>query len=149
MKRILSLVLACTLILGCAFALASCGAKPNSDPKAAADALKAAGYEVDYEIYEEAEDDGLVAEVEAMKMDADLSEIENAEDLKDVKVDVITIAYYETEEAAKKAHEELEANFDKLIEGSKEYYGDSFEAELGISGKVVWMGTQAAIKAAK
>ena len=84
-----------------------------------------------------------------MKMDADLSQITDPEALKDVSIDVITIAYYETEEAAKAAYEKLEAEFDTLMEQSKKYYGDAFTAELGISGKIVWMGTENAIKAAK
>ena len=46
MKRILSAVLACVLLLGCVFALASCGATPNEDPAEAKAALEAAGYEV-------------------------------------------------------------------------------------------------------
>lgn len=148
MKRILSLVLACTLIIGCTFALASCfGAAPNEDPQAAVDALKAEGYEVRYDIDDEADDDGMIAEINATKMD--LANITSAEDLMNAEIETISIQYFDTEDNAKAAYEELEAEFDDLLATSKQYYGDDFEAEIGISGKVVWIGTANAIEAAQ
>ena len=148
MKRILSLVLACTLIIGCTFALASCfGAAPNEDPQAAVDALKAEGYEVRYDIDDEADHDRKIAEINATKMD--LANITSAEDLMNAEIETISIQYFDTEDNAKAAYEELEAEFDDLLATSKQYYGDDFEAEIGISGKVVWIGTANAIKAAQ
>ena len=148
MKRILSLVIACTLVIGCTFALASCfGAAPNEDPQAAVDALKAEGYTVQSDIDDEADSKGMIAEIEAMK--TDLANITSAEDLKDAEIEAISIYYFDTEDNAKAAYEELEAEFDDMLASSKQYYGDDFEAEIGISGKVVWMGTANAIKAAQ
>lgn len=151
MKKILSLMMVLALAVSCMFVFASCGgggATPNEDPEEAKDALKDADYEVEMiegEALEYAFDyDGLEAVVAGVKMDADIEDIEDLEDLEDMKIEAVTIFYFEDEDAAKDAFEDIE-----------DEAGDSAE-EMGIedyvckqSGKMVWIGTKAAVKAAK
>ena len=118
MKRIISAILVCVLMLGCVLALVSCGG-PKKNPEKAKAALEKAGYTVmfaDENLGEELE-----ATIYAISEDGE---------------DVIAIAYYAKKADAKEAYKE-----------AKEDLEDGYKA--GRSGKVVWMGTKAAIKAAK
>lgn len=124
MKRIISAVLVCILMVGCVFALASCGG-PNKDPKEAKKALEEAGYTI--VSFAEDEDAG-TAYLAATKGE-----------------DYITIQYCADEDTAKEAEEEAK----ELIEKLEEAAGKKAADKVGRSGKIVWMGTKAAIKAAK
>ena len=141
MKRILSLALVCVLLLGCVFALASCGG-PNKDPEKAAKALEDAGYEVDCDVLDEATKDGIYAYVEAY-----LGDPEELDD--DEKFNFIEIYYFEDAESAKEAFKDEEMQ--EYFEEFKEEVEDDFDVEVIIeqSGKMIYIGTKAAIKAAK
>ena len=90
-------------------------------------ALKEAGYTVSLIEFEEPTDDGVVATLTAYKG----------------LTDMVTIVYYETKADAKAAF----ADAEKEAEAMKEALGDEFV--LKQSGKMVYMGTKTAIKAAK
>jgi len=131
MKRIISAVLVCILMVGCVFALASCGG-PNKDPEAAKKALEDADYIVELED-EFDEDSKLEAAIEAYSEDGK---------------NLIEIYYFADAKDAKEAYDEAKENLDDMKELYKEL-GIEAEIELGKSGKMVWMGTKDAIKAAK
>ena len=124
--KVLSFALVAVMV--CAI-LVSCGG-PNKDPKKAEAALKEAGYQVVLMENEKADEEGCVATIVASKG----------------LTDTIVIAYYDTAANAKAAYAEAE----KAYETAKAAY----EA-LGIdyvckrSGKIVYMGTKDAVKAAK
>ena len=137
MKKILSAVLACVLLLGCVFALASCGAaKPNANAADAKAALEAAGYEV--EMYDTAEYlahfgvEGLAAFVSAY--------IEEDDEIKEA----VNIYYLTDGADADKAYEAIEAIFNEGKEDVPE-----LELVIGKADKMVWFGTKAAVEAAK
>ena len=121
--KVLSFALVAVMV--CAI-LVSCGG-PNKDPKKAEAALKEAGYTVSLVEFEEPTDDGMVATLTAYKG----------------LTDMVTIVYYETKADAKAAF----ADAEKEAEAMKELLGDEFV--LKQSGKMVYMGTKTAIKAAK
>ena len=127
MKKILSAILACVLVLGCVFALASCGG-PNKDPEAAKAALEDAGYTV--YLRTEGLGDDYEAQLSATKKNDDGS------------YEMISIVYCTSAAVAK-------ANLADAKEAI-ELAGDEADGySAGQSGTVVWMGTDAAIKAAK
>ena len=128
MKRILSAVLACVLLVGCVFALASCGG-PNSDPAKAEAALKEEGYTVAaIPTFGLA---GVKKAISAYKVDG-----ENNEGVQ---------IFYLTEDAdADKAYEEIE----KLYNEAKEEDED-IDLKIGKADGMIWFGTADAIKAAK
>ena len=142
MKKILSTVLVCVLLLGCVFALASCGAKPNADPEKAEAALKDAGYEVQAMI-----NDG-VGFISATKMDVDMSEIKSEEDLAEAmkNAEVVYIVYL-AEDADDEAIDEAYDELEDMLEEAKEE--SDLKLEIGKDGTVLWCGTKKAIKAAK
>ena len=129
MKKIVSTILVCVLLLGCVFALASCGA-PDSDPKKAEEALKEEGYTV----FVRENYDGCVYTISAQK-----------DDVKEKKFDDIEIRYYADETAAENAWKTLEALYAKEAE-TKE--GTDYEIKYGIDGTVIYKGTVDAVKAA-
>lgn len=138
MKKIFSAVLVCVLLLGCVFALASCGG-PNSDPEAAGDALDKAGYKVD--ITDNAVE---LAVYGALGMEAAVSAYKAAEDDDDKILDAVAIFYFKEDADMDKAYETIE----KLYEKAKEVEPD-IDLEIGKSGNMIWYGTKAGIKAAK
>ena len=137
MKRILSAVLACVLLLGCVFALASCGATPNEDPAEAKAALEAAGYEV--MLYDTPEYLQYIAAISGLKAFVSAFIEEDDEITEAVNI------YYLTDDAdVDKAYEAIEAMFNE----AKEDVPD-LKLEMGKSGNMIWFGTSAGIKAAK
>ena len=130
--RILSIILVFALMLGCVMALASCTnakddekkeTKPYSDPEKAAEALENAGYTVRLLTDEDyLNEQGIEATIYAVNGDGEM----------------ISIAYYFDSDEAKEGYEEAKEEREDL--------GDKYE--VGKSGKMVWMGTKAAIKAA-
>ena len=103
---------------------------PNKDPKKAEEALKEAGYEVVLVENDEADEDGAVAYIQAMKS----------------LTDFVQIAYYDSKDAASKAYEEAKKVYE---EGKEEYEALGLELIVKQSGTMVYMGTKDAIKAAK
>ena len=134
MKRIISAVLVCVLLLGCVFALASCGA-PNKDYKKAAEKLEKKGFKVEVVDGDAAKAMGMTAAITATK-----GEGEDAQG--------INIAYYEKQEDADKAYKALEESL-KAMEELAEKAGKKLDMKIGQKGTMVWMGSKAAIKAAK
>ena len=141
MKKIISLILVCILLLGCAFAITSCGkddkddekkeATPNKDYKNAAEALKEAGYEV--QAFGEGElgymeEEGYSAIVNATKDN-----------------DMISIVYCVDSKTAEAMYNEAKDALEAMNQDAPE--GVTYV--VGKSGKMVWIGTKAAIKAAK
>ncbi len=116
--RILSLALVAVLLC---FALIACN-KPAKDPDKAVEKLTQAGYEVEMET-----DDG-VTYVEATK-----------------GVDYVIISYFSTKSLAKAAYEEGEKDIEELKKMGEEA---GIELVYGRSGKIVYCGTKAAVKAA-
>ena len=128
MKRILSAVLVCVLLVGCVFALASCGA-PNSDPAKAEAALKEEGYTVvAIPTFGFA---GVKKAISAFKGEDDAAE-------------GIQIFYLDEDADADKVYEEIE----KLYNDAKEEDED-IDLKIGKADGMIWFGTAAAIKAAK
>ena len=126
MKRILSAILVCVLMLGCVLTLVSCGG-PNKDPKKAKEALEKAEYTVML-IEGDAAGEGIEAMLTAVSKDGK---------------DQIAIVYYEKKADAKEAYKEAKDALKELGDKAPENY------VVGKSGKVVWTGTKDAVKAAK
>ena len=140
MKKILSTVLVCVLLLGCVFSLASCfGAKPNSDPEAAKKALE----DADYKVYAQIKDG--VGLISATKVDIDLEDFESEEDMEAAMKDAefVYIVYLPEDADVDEAYEEAKEEFEE----AKEKY--DIKIKIGKDGNMIWYGTKAAIKAAK
>ena len=130
MKKIISTVLACVLLLGCAFALFACGA-PNEDPKEAKAALEEEGYSVT--LNENVP--GLAATITAFY-----------NNVKDRESDYVEIYYFNSEADAEEAWKTLEDTYKAEAEKLK---GTDYEIDFGIDGKVIYKGTVNGVKAAK
>lgn len=145
--RMLALVMA---VLMCIFAVVACDSnkdanedtekkeeviKPNSDPAKAKENLEKAGYEVtlmdDESVLKLLGIDGLVAVITAVKNTS-------AEE-----ADAISIYCFKDADSAKKAKE------NEIIKEAIEAAKEEKNVSIGISGKIFWMGTKAAVKAAK
>lgn len=168
MKKIISLLLALVMAVGCMLAVTSCGAEPELDFAVAEANLKLAGYSVNSRVFED--------DVERVKTLSASKEISD-----DVK-ETIVITEYADATLAKLALEQQELGFEmekKAIELYVEYYehlideyASSYSAEkladmkeklndykvdlemaenyvFGRSGNIVYYGTKAAIEATK
>jgi len=132
MKRIISAILLCVLCLGCVFALASCGS-PSKDPEKAKKALENSGYTVVMTKGEKTGND---------KIDTMLSaSIANSDNM-------ITISYYNDSSAAKEAYDLAKDAVKELNKLAKKNNKET-KYEAGRSGKMVWIGTETAVEAAK
>ena len=129
MKRIISIALVCVLLLGCVFALASCGA-PKDDPKEAKAALEEEGYSVT--LNENVS--GLAATIVAFK-----------DNVKDKEYDYVEIYYFNSEADAEAAWAEAEEAYKAEAEKVK---GTDYEIDFGIDGKIIYKGTVNGVKAA-
>lgn len=121
-------ILALTLVLIMSVALFASCAAPNKDPEKAKEALEDADYEVLLL------DEGLDAFYEGLEAYL-MAEDEDGEE-------VIIIYYFKDSAAAKDAWEEVE----KEVEEMKEEEPDLIAKQ---SGKMIYIGTKDAIKAAK
>ena len=128
MKRIISLMLLCLLLVGCALTLVSCGA-PNSDPAKAEAALKEDGYTVvaipTFGIA------GVKKAISAYK-----GEDDNAEG--------IQIFYLSEGADVDAAYEYVEGLYNEAKEEE-----DDINFKIGKADGMIWFGTANAIKAAK
>lgn len=140
MKKVLSIVAVLALISVLAMALVGC---VPSDPAKAEANLKDAGYEVmvtkasdgtGAQLMLNAAADGCVTMVTAMK-----ATISNS----DSDFDGVVIYYFNDSAKAKAFYEKQKAEYDELSDEEKE------GKKVGKSGKVVYAGTEDAIKAAK
>ena len=130
MKRIISTVLACILLVGCVFTLFSCG-KPSTDPAEAKAALEEEGYAVTYK-----ENVG----VYKATIFADKNDLANK------KYEYIEIYYFADEAAAAAAWELLAESYTAAAEKTK---GHDYEIEVGVVDNLIYKGTVEAVKAAK
>ena len=126
MKRIISLVLICVLILGCIFVLASCGA-PNPDAEQAQAHLEAKGYNV--VTFPTAGKAGIERSFTATKRDEATGEIEW------VQIFYIT-------ELADGVYDYIKGLFD---EKKEEEINKDRNIEFGKKEGVIWFGTKKAI----
>ena len=124
MKKILSSILVCLLLVGCVLSLASC-LGPNSDPEKAEDALKEAGYVVlalpTFGI------EGVEKSISATNLD-----------------DSVQIFYLTEDADVDAAYEYVEKLYNKAKEADED-----IDLEIGKSSDMIWFGTEAAIKAAR
>ncbi|MBE6534765.1 MAG: hypothetical protein E7678_07370 [Ruminococcaceae bacterium] len=123
MKKSLRIIALAMVALMLMLTLASCGA-PKSDPDKAVKALEKNGY--------------TAQKMDGGEEDLECTVIGMSEDLKNR----VTIAYYKTTDAAKKALDDANENKDQL----KAVFGD--DVIIKRSGKMVYAGTKDAIKAA-
>ena len=132
MKRILSLALACVVLLSVMLTLTSCGKVLNT-PADVAQSLEAAGYTVDTVFAEEGKhfDDGRIAYISAKK-----------------DYDSIVIVYYNNNTDVFQKYLEAEEDAIKL-ETSLKKSQVNIEIEAKKFGNAVWYGSVAAIEAAE
>lgn len=130
MKRIISTVLVCVLLVGCVFTLFSCG-NPNTDPSAAKAALEEEGYTVTFR----ENVGGYKATIFADK-----------NDIANKKYEYIEIYYFADNEASQKAWDLRAESYLKQAEESK---GTDYEIEVGHVENLIYRGTVKAVKAAK
>ena len=123
MKKSLRIIALAMVALMLMLTLASCGA-PKSDPDKAVKALEKNGYKAE--------------KMEGGSDDLECTVIGMSED----KKNMVSIAYYKTTDAAKKAFDEANENKDQV----KAIYGE--DVIIKRSGKMVYAGTKDAIKAA-
>ena len=124
MKKVLSLVCLLAIVASCLFVFASCGgATPNSDIAKAEEALKAAGYTVN--------------KVGTSKLMANKGQ------------DSVIIDYCDTEAAAQAIYDSYVAADEAQKELADAMGVDYESGAYGISGTMVWAGTDAAVKAAQ
>ena len=170
MKKILTMMLALAMLLGCVASFASCGLfnpKPKLNLEKAADALEDEDYMVSYS--DEVEDDTpyIKERLYAVNGDDSITMIKFA-DAKSAK-----LYYKEVKLANKQEIEEYELRLKFMKNILKKYEDDMSSAEIddledeikdiedeiedleeaskyfGRSGKIVWVGTKGAIKDAK
>ena len=125
------LALSLVAVMMCAV-LVSCGG-PNKDPKKAAEALEEAGYAV--QLADENMPEGYEATIIATKID-----------LENEKVDFISIAYYSDTEVLNADWEEAQ---DSVKDMAEEMGLEESEIVVKKSGKMIYIGTKDAVKAAK
>ena len=131
MKKIISSVLVCVLLIGTMLVLASCGG-PNSDPKKAEAALKDAGYVV--VLNDGSALGGLGGLALPDGVEATIFATKDGE--------YLAISYYEDADALKDAWDEAKEEAEKLE--------DKYEGIVcKKSGKMIYIGTADAVKAAK
>ncbi|MBQ8372378.1 MAG: hypothetical protein IJX38_05545 [Clostridia bacterium] len=131
MKKIICTALLCALTLTLTFALVSCGG-PNSDEDDAVRNLNAAGYSVisDEDTVEGFEVDAVLA----YRGDFNFLEAPPA------GTDFIVIYYFDENEDAK-------VFFDRFADSMKEFAPEGTSYKLDRDGDMVYIGTEAAIKA--
>ena len=128
MKKALSIIAVLALVAVLGVALVAC---VPSDPDKAEANLEEAGYFV-----ERADSDDLIVGAALKQIDAVTSISATNGD------EGVTILYFEDTDAAKAYYEDAQAQWEKLDDDEKE------GMKMGKSGKVVYFGTEAGVKAA-
>lgn len=167
MKRKLAALLALVMLVGCVAVFASCAAKPQLDLEKAKDALEDADYTVYYS--DESSDSTPYIEATLRASDDDDEQITIIlfadaktaklyyEDLKlkhDMEIDELKLQIKTYKHILKKYEGELKSDDiteleDEIKDLEKELEEMKEEQVFGISGKVVWSGTEKAIKDSK
>jgi len=136
--RILALSLVAVLLVG---ALAACG--PNKDPKKAAQKLKDAGYEVISVTKGDTLGDAAIAAAEkALDITGLEAAVVGSKGESEDDAEYVSIYYFDTAAHAKDAFDKLKKDFEEETKESKK------DVVIKKSGKLVYGGTKAAIKAA-
>ena len=135
MKNVLRLVALSLVLLVMLGALVSCGG-PNADPEKAEKALKDNDYDV------EVIDSKIALALLGLSDDVDNIECVIMASSEEDRDDGIFIFYFEEKEDADNAFESLEEYAEKAME-------DNDDIVIKKSGKMVYFGTKAAVKAAK
>lgn len=141
MKKVVKILAFIMAVLMCIFAVVACSSdkdaeganamKPNTDPNKVKQALEGKEYMVTVV------DDGTVLETLGV---SGLSSVISA--VSNDKKDALAVYYFKDSDSAKKSYDVLKAEAEK----SKKTYGN---VSVGIFGKMIWYGTETAIKAAK
>ena len=133
MKKMIKLIALALVLTLSVVMLASCNA-PNSNPEKAVAALKEADYKA-------VEDDTVTPLFLAGLGIKDVDVVVTGTAVIDKKVEHVTIIYFESADAAKAAWEDVKeyAETDKGEEDT--------DWTIDRSGKMIWYGTEAAIKA--
>lgn len=140
--RILALCMVAVLMVG---VLAACA--PNKDPKKAAANLKEEGYTVTSVTKGSTVDDLAISAVElALKIEGVEAIVSGYKSVKDEDDEMIAIYYFDTAAHAKDAFEKVQ---DAIEEDEKDDKSENKkEIVIKKSGKMIYGGTKAAIKAA-
>ena len=164
--RILALMLVAAMLC---VVLAACGGAPAEDPKDAKKALKDADYKVtlidDEDALEYYDYDGLEAILYAEKVDPEMTmdELDEWEDLdgETVTFEKLVVYYFEDEDAAEEAFEDLEKYLEGLFKGEQKELDATIEdvaeeldveveiefewEEVVLDGCMVYIGTSGAL----
>lgn len=139
MKKALSIIAVLALVSVLAVALVAC---VPSDPEKAVANLEEAGYITSY--IKASDGAGVQLGLEAAFGEGCIGHVSG----KYVNIstggstaEVVNIVYFSSTDAAKAYYEELKADFEKAEEDKEDY-------KIGKSGKVVYAGTEAGVKAA-
>ena len=122
-------VVTLAITVGCLFIFTACSSTPNADPALAAESLKGNGYHVVENTTSRY--DGLEKMIKATNDDGEY----------------VNIYYFVDEAFAQATWKTLEAEYNVLKEAS-ELLGEEIGYEIGTSGKMIYEGTSAGIKAA-
>ena len=133
-KTFVKLIALMIVVVFAAMTLASCGAAPNANPEKAEKALEKKGYKV--EVF----DDAITLGVYAAMLGADDIECVVMGNDKDDKNETVIIFYFGDKDDA-------DAAWDAVEELAEE--NENEDIIIKKSGKMIWMGTKKAIKAAR
>lgn len=145
MKKSISIIIALmVVVVMSAMLLTACA--PNSDPAKAESALKSNGYDA---VRTTGYVSGIVSAIAGVEnnIEGTVTGTKTVED-KDgnSKSEYVFIIYYKTADAAKAAWEDMKDDSEKE---KKENKADDSDWESGRSGKLIYWGTKAAVKAAR
>ena len=122
MKKLLSTCLLIALAMSLVFVFASCR-DVNQDPDKAREALEKAGYSI-----------SVIQEKDPMVLYASTTTEEDTDEF-------VWLYYYDSEEDADDAYYDLQEEYAKKAKEAEELNFD-----MGISGKVIWVGTERALE---
>ncbi len=133
MKKTMKLIALALVLTLSVVMLASC-LPPNMDPEKAIDALEENGYKA-------AHDDTVIPLALKLMGVKDVEDVVKATAVIDGELEYVTIIYFDDADAAKTAWEDVK---DYAEETEDE---DDSDWTIGKFGKMIWYGTEAAIKA--
>ena len=134
MKKMIKLIALALVLTLSVVMLASCNA-PNSNPEKAVAALEKNGYTAGH-------DESSISALFAGIDPKDVTDVVIAYKRVGINIDSITIIYFEDTNAAKDAWEEIKKEIEDEIDEDSGYVVEK-------SGKMIWFGTEDAVKAAK